>query len=230
MRVRAQRRDRDATPADIVVVSCGAINSAALLLRSANDKHPRGLANGSDVVGRHYMGHVNSVLMAISKCPNPTVFQKTLAVNDFYFGSEDWEYPDGPHLLRRQARRRDALAPARRAIAPGLTLDLMAKHSLDFWLTSEDLPDPNNRVTLDRDGNIVLTLHAEQRGRPPAADRQAEAADAAADECADARPRLPPGPVLAQPVRRPAHSAGWRRAPERHDPLRPRPADVGAGS
>ena len=59
--------------------SCGAINSAALLLRSANDRHPDGLANGSDVVGRHYMGHVNSVLLAISKTPNPTVFQKTLA-------------------------------------------------------------------------------------------------------------------------------------------------------
>ena len=89
--------------ADVIVVSCGAINSAALLLRSANDKHPRGLANSSDVVGRHYMGHTNSVLMAISKCPNPTIFQKTLAVNDFYFGSEDCEYPDGPHFVRRQA-------------------------------------------------------------------------------------------------------------------------------
>ena len=103
-------RARTAPPrrysADIVVVSCGAINSAALLLRSANDKHPRGLANGSDVVGRHYMGHVNSVLMAVSKCPNPTVFQKTLSVNDFYFGSDDWQYPDGAHLLRRQAGRR----------------------------------------------------------------------------------------------------------------------------
>src|SRR5215469_10463739 len=65
--------------ASIVVVSCGAINSAALLLRSANDKPPRGLANSSDIVGRHYMGHVNSVLMAVSKCPNPTIFQKTLA-------------------------------------------------------------------------------------------------------------------------------------------------------
>src|SRR5439155_3100911 len=72
----------------IVVVSCGAINSAALLLRSANDKHPNGLANSSDVVGRHYMGHVNSVLMAVSRCPNPTVFQKTLGVNDFYLGSK----------------------------------------------------------------------------------------------------------------------------------------------
>src|SRR5439155_1765439 len=72
--------------ADLVVVSCGAINSAALLLRSASDKHPRGLANSSDIVGRHYMGHTNSVMMAISKCPNPTIFQKTLGVNDFYFG------------------------------------------------------------------------------------------------------------------------------------------------
>ena len=75
--------------ADIVVVSAGAINSAALLLRSKSARHPNGLANGSDVVGRHYMGHVNSVLMAVSKCPNPTVFQKTMGINDFYFGSPD---------------------------------------------------------------------------------------------------------------------------------------------
>src|SRR5262249_56860010 len=79
----------------MVVVPCGAITAAALLLRSASDRHPRGLANGSDVVGRHYMGHVNGVVMAISKCPNPTVFQKTLALNDFYFGSEDWSWPMG---------------------------------------------------------------------------------------------------------------------------------------
>jgi choline dehydrogenase-like flavoprotein len=139
----------------IVVVSAGAINSAALLLRSASDRHPRGLANGSDVVGRHYMGHVNSVLMALSKCPNPTVFQKTLALNDFYFGSEDWEYPIG-HISFVGKLDRQALKAGAPAIAPGWTLDLMAKHSLDFWLTSEDLPDSENRVTLDRQGNIVL--------------------------------------------------------------------------
>jgi choline dehydrogenase-like flavoprotein len=141
--------------ANIVVVACGAINSAALLLNSANDKHPRGLANGSDVVGRHYMGHVNSVLMAISKCPNPTVFQKTLAVNDFYFGSKEWEYPMG-HISFVGKLDGITLKAGAPAIAPGWTLDLMASHSLDFWLTSEDLPDPNNRVTLDRQGNIVL--------------------------------------------------------------------------
>jgi len=81
--------------ADAIVVSCGAINSAALLLRSANDKHPNGLANSSDVVGRHYMCHNNSALMAISKEPNPTVFQKTLALNDFYFAGKEWEFPMG---------------------------------------------------------------------------------------------------------------------------------------
>src|SRR4029453_4429507 len=137
----------EAYSADIVVVSAGAINSAALLLRSANDKHPRGLANGSDVVGRHYMGHVNSVLMALSKCPNPTVFQKTLALNDFYFGSPEWEYPMG-HISFVGKLDGDTLKAGAPAIAPGWTLDLMARHSLDFWLTSEDLPDPSNRVSL----------------------------------------------------------------------------------
>jgi choline dehydrogenase-like flavoprotein len=141
--------------ADVVVVSAGAINSAALLLRSASDKHPRGLANGSDVVGRFYMGHVNSVLMALSKCPNPTVFQKTLGLNDFYWGSPEWEHPMG-HISFVGKLDAETLRAGAPAIAPGWSLDLMARHSLDFWLTSEDLPDPDNRVTLDRTGNIVL--------------------------------------------------------------------------
>jgi choline dehydrogenase-like flavoprotein len=146
---------RETYTADIVVAVCGAINSAALLLRSANDKHPHGLANSSGVVGRHYMGHVNSVLMAISKCPNPTVFQKTLALNDFYLGAPDWDYPMG-HISfvgKLDAVTLKAGAPA---VAPRWTLELLATHSLDFWLTSEDLPDAENRVTLDREGNIVL--------------------------------------------------------------------------
>ncbi|MBI1742348.1 GMC family oxidoreductase [Candidatus Acetothermia bacterium] len=141
---------------DLVVVSCGAINSAALLLRSANDKYPRGLANSSDVVGRHYMGHINSVMMAISKCPNPTVFQKSLSLNDFYLGSEEWSYPMG-HISFVGKLDLDTLKAGAPAIAPGWALDKMAQHSLDFWLTSEDLPDPNNRVTLDNKGNIVLS-------------------------------------------------------------------------
>lgn len=142
--------------ADVVVLSCGAINSAALLLRSATDRHPHGLANSSGVVGRHYMGHTNSVQMALSKCPNPTVFQKTLSVNDFYFGDAEFCYPMG-HISfvgKLDAQTLRAGAPR---IAPNWTLELMARHSLDFWLTSEDLPDPDNRVTLDGKGGIVLS-------------------------------------------------------------------------
>src|SRR6185436_3373965 len=121
------RRDgaTDRYTADIVVVSCGAINSAALLLRSASGRHPNGLSNCSGVVGRHYMGHVNSVLMAVSKCPNPTVFQKTLGVNDFYFGSNDFEYPMG-HISFVGKLDAVALAAGAPAIAPGVTLELMA--------------------------------------------------------------------------------------------------------
>lgn len=145
----------EAYSADIVVVACGAINSAALLLRSANEHHPRGLANGSDTVGRFYMGHTNSVVMALSRDPNPTVFQKTLALNDFYFGGDDWEYPMG-HISFVGKLDAVTLSAGAPAIAPGFTLELMAKHSLDFWLTSEDLPDPDNRVTLDKDGAIML--------------------------------------------------------------------------
>ncbi len=142
--------------ASIVVVACGAINSAALLLRSASIHHPNGLANGSGVVGRHYMGHTNSVLMAVSKCPNPTVFQKTLSLNDYYFGGPGFDYPMG-HISFVGKLDGATLKAGAPAFAPGFTLDLMANHSIDFWLTSEDLPDPDNRVTLDRDGNIVLS-------------------------------------------------------------------------
>jgi len=99
---------------------------------------------------------VNSILMAISKCPNPTIFQKTLAVNDFYFGTADWPFPMG-HISFVGKLDAETLRAGAPAIAPGWTLELMARHSLDFWLTSEDLPDPANRVTLDRQGNIVLS-------------------------------------------------------------------------
>ena len=142
--------------ADVVVASCGAINSAALLLRSASDRHPQGLANRSGVVGRHYMGHVNSVVLAISTTPNPTVFQKTLALNDFYFGDDGFPFPMG-HISFVGKLDAVALGAGAPPFVPGMTLDLIARHSLDFWLTSEDLPDPENRVTLNRAGEIVLS-------------------------------------------------------------------------
>lgn len=140
----------------IVVVSCGAVNSAALLLRSANDHHPDGLANSSGVVGRFYMCHNNSALLAISKKPNPTVFQKTLGLNDFYFRSDDWDYPLG-HIQMLGKTNAEILKGDAPVFAPGLALDFIAKHSMDFWLTSEDLPDPNNQVTINSKGEICLS-------------------------------------------------------------------------
>jgi len=142
--------------ADLVVVSCGAVNSTALMLRSTNDKHPRGLANSSDLVGRNYMSHTNSVLMAISGQPNNTIFQKTLGLNDFYFGSDDWNYPLG-HISFVGKLDAITLRSGAPSITPDFALELAARHSLDFWLMSEDLPDPNNRVTLNRQGRIVLS-------------------------------------------------------------------------
>jgi choline dehydrogenase-like flavoprotein len=141
--------------ADIVVVSCGAINSAALMLRSASDKHPNGLANSSDQVGRNYMSHLNSVLIAISRCENPTIFQKTLGLNDFYFASKEWDFPMG-HISFVGKFDRNIFAAGAPSVTPGFTLEYMARHSLDFWLTSEDLPDADNRVTLTKDGRIQL--------------------------------------------------------------------------
>ena len=141
--------------ANVVVSSCGAVNSAALMLRSANDRHPNGLANSSGQVGRNYMCHLNSVMLALSKCENPTVFQKTFGLNDFYFASKDWDFPMG-HISFVGKSDAELLAAGAPKIVPGFTLELMAKHSLDFWMTSEDLPDPNNRVTLTRDGQIQL--------------------------------------------------------------------------
>ncbi len=141
--------------ADLVVVACGAIKSSALLLRSANDRHPNGLANGSDTVGRHYMAHNNSALLAISVKPNPTLFGKTLGINDYYFGSDDFKFPMGhiQMLGKSDATMYKEDAPF---FAPGFTLDYLAEHSMDFWMTSEDLPDPENRVMLGANGQIKL--------------------------------------------------------------------------
>jgi len=141
--------------ANTVIVSCGAINSAALLLRSANDKHPNGLANSSDVVGRHYMCHNNSALLAISKEPNPTLFQKTLALSDYYFANADWEFPMGFIQMMGKSDGEMLKGDAPKFV-PQFILDMMAHHAVDFWLTSEDLPDPNNRLTIDEQGQMTL--------------------------------------------------------------------------
>ncbi len=150
-----RRGEEERYRADVVVVSCGAANSAALLLRSASDRHPNGLANSSDVVGRHYMAHINSGVIAVSQEPNETRFQKTLGVNDYYWGSEDFAFPLG-HIQMLAKSDKDTLRAGAPWFAPGLALDYMARHAIDFWLTTEDLPHPSNRVTVDRQGRIHL--------------------------------------------------------------------------
>jgi choline dehydrogenase-like flavoprotein len=147
--------------ADVVVVSAGAVNSAALLLRSSNDRHPNGLANSSDAVGRHYMRHNNLALMAVSKEPNPTRFQKTLAMNDWYLGADDWDYPLGGMQMLGKSDAEQIRANAPRwagKVSPKTPFAVMAHHAVDFWLCGEDLPLPENRVTLEKDGQIRLTL------------------------------------------------------------------------
>ncbi|MFF3618823.1 GMC oxidoreductase [Streptomyces sp. NPDC002467] len=147
--------------ADIVVVACGAVNSAALLLRSANDKHPGGLANSSDVVGRHYMRHNNLALMAVSKEPNPTKFQKTLALNDWYLGADDWDFPLGGIQMLGKSDSDQIRGEAPRwagKLTPDMPFEMLAHHAVDFWLCGEDLPLPDSRVTLDGNGDIHLAL------------------------------------------------------------------------
>ncbi len=144
--------------ADVVVVSCGAANSAKLLLQSANDRHPNGLANGSDQVGRNYMFHDSTAVLALSREENETAYQKTLGLNDFYFGADDFEYPLGNVQMvgKSQAAMFRGERPRETRLAPEWTLERMAKHAIDFWLSTEDLPRPDNRVTVDREGNITL--------------------------------------------------------------------------
>ncbi len=145
--------------ADVVVVSCGAANTARLLLGSANDKHPNGLANGSDQVGRNFMFHDSVAVLALSREENPTVYQKTLGLNDFYFGSDDFEFPMGNIQMvgKSQAEMFRGEKPGETRLAPEWTLDRVAKHAIDFWLSTEDLPRPDNRVSVDGDGKVTLS-------------------------------------------------------------------------
>src|SRR5437763_831711 len=149
--------------AEIVVLACGAANTAKLLLRSHNEKHPNGLANGSDQVGRNYMFHNSQAVLALSREENPTIFQKTLGLNDFYLnGGQDFEFPLGNIQMvgKSQAPMFRGEKPGETRFAPAWGLEDVARHAIDFWLSTEDLPVPDNRVTLAPDGNIAISYTA----------------------------------------------------------------------
>jgi choline dehydrogenase-like flavoprotein len=140
---------------DIVVVAGGAINSAVLLLRSANAAHPNGLGNSNDLVGRNFMKHNNGAVAAVGRKPNRTIFQKTLAMTDFYWGDEMYPYPMGSVQLLGKLNK-DMLRGDAPPFTPDKVLDELATHSVDWFLTTEDLPDEDNCVRIDRDGRIIL--------------------------------------------------------------------------
>jgi choline dehydrogenase-like flavoprotein len=138
------------------VLSCGAVNSAALLLKSKNPMHPNGLGNSSDMVGRHYMAHLNSAILAVDPFrKNPTVFQKTMVLNDFYFsGPGDRGFPHGS--LQLLGKSQSAMLRTAVPSLPRWMADYISGHSVDWWATSEDLPDPDNRVAFTRDEKIQV--------------------------------------------------------------------------
>jgi len=135
----------------IVVVACGAINSAALLLRSQNDQHPNGLANRSDQVGRNFMKHNCGVVVELTAKENPTVFQKTLGINDFYWGEPDFPYPMGQVQLSGKVSKEMLMSNVPVEIGNEISPEEAALHSVDWWLMGEDLPDRNNRVHIKGD-------------------------------------------------------------------------------
>lgn len=141
--------------AALFVISCNAVNSAALLLRSADSAAPKGVANSSDVVGRHYMVHNQTALMGLSHRVNTTRFQKTLAINDWYFGDEEFPRPMGH--MQMLGKLQGGMLTANVPFLPRFLGDEIARHGMDWIALSEDLPDPNNRVTLEG-GSIRLAV------------------------------------------------------------------------
>jgi choline dehydrogenase-like flavoprotein len=139
---------------NIVVVAGGAVNSAVLLLKSANDQHPSGLANSSGLVGRYYMAHKFAVVMTLNAKQNPTVYQKTLAVNDFYWGEKDFPYPMGNVQLLGNLSK-DKVAASSPPFIPSIFSQAIANHSIAWFLMTEDLPNPNNCVRVEGE-NIYL--------------------------------------------------------------------------
>ena len=141
--------------APLVIVSCGAVNSAALLLRSASDKHPEGLANSSGLVGKRYMAHLATMMQGFHPFRvNDTVFQKTVAINDFYLRGRRVRYPLGQ--IQSQGRTHGVMAQSVVPQVPVWAYDLWVSRGVDWLAMTEDLPRLENKVTIEPDGQIRL--------------------------------------------------------------------------
>ena len=139
----------------VVVVSCGAVNSAALLLRSTSDRHRHGLANSSGLAGRRYMAHLSTMMQGFHPFRrNDTVFQKTVAINDFYLRGPDTKYPLGQ--IQSQGRTHGVMAQTVVPWIPLWAYEAWVARGVDWLAMSEDLPREDNRVVLDSHGRIRL--------------------------------------------------------------------------
>jgi choline dehydrogenase-like flavoprotein len=148
---------------DRVVLSAGAVNSAALLLASKSQAHPEGLANSSGLVGRNYMFHTTSAVICLMAEPLDSTFPKTFAVNDFYREDPDgtFPYPMGQIQLLEymsgqtlEGQVADYIPPD---FIPNFLADDVARHMVAFLTMTEDLPMEDNRVSLTPEGQIRLT-------------------------------------------------------------------------
>jgi choline dehydrogenase-like flavoprotein len=153
--------------ADIFCVCAGAINSSVLLLASANDKHPNGLANGSDQVGRNFMFHQADAMLAISTSRNEDAYTKTWGSNEFYLRDTDESYPyplgqvQPVGSFHHEMMKGDAPP-----LTPGFLLEGMKHHAVPWWLMTEDLPAAENRVTLHN--ATPSDVESQQPGMPGA--------------------------------------------------------------
>ncbi len=175
--------------AEVIVMACGAVNSAAVLLRSANERHPRGLANSSGMVGRNYMCHNNGIVIAVVGKDNPSQFQKAFAIADYYHGADDSDHPLGLIQLMGKPDA-DFLESLAREHLPGVPKQDLWRHTVDFFITSEDLPDPENRVEIDADGALRLRYRETNR----------EAYDRLRAKLVDAFSRIERGPTGGAPA------------------------------
>ena len=158
-RVEALEIERDGkvetVSAPLVVVSCGAVNSAALLLRSASPRHPDGLANSSGLVGKRYMAHLATMMQGFHPLrKNDTVFQKTVAINDFYLRGPDTRYPLGQ--IQSQGRTHGVMAQTVVPSVPLWAYEAWVARGVDWLAMTEDLPRLDNKITVERDGRIRL--------------------------------------------------------------------------
>jgi choline dehydrogenase-like flavoprotein len=136
--------ERTVISARVVILAAGAVNSAALLLGSCEG----GIANRSDAVGRHFMNHNCSAVLAIDpRTVNDSVYQKTLGVNDFYRDDGRSGSPLGN--IQLLGRVTGSILKSNIPTAPEWMLNVMSRRSVDWYAMSEDLPNPESRVTVD---------------------------------------------------------------------------------